>query len=75
MRCIKPNDEKLPNHLHEERCEHQVRYLGLLENIRVRRAGFAFRMKYEKFLARWCGGGCGGGVVVVVVSVVVAVMV
>ena len=32
---------------------HQIRYLGLLENIRVRRAGYAFRMSYDLFLARF----------------------
>lgn len=32
---------------------HQVKYLGLMENLRVRRAGFAYRRKYEVFLQRW----------------------
>lgn len=32
---------------------HQVKYLGLMENLRVRRAGFAYRRKYEKFLKRY----------------------
>jgi len=31
---------------------HQVTYLGLVENLRVRRAGFAYRRKYELFLQR-----------------------
>ncbi|KGL84318.1 Unconventional myosin-Ic, partial [Tinamus guttatus] len=31
---------------------HQVKYLGLMENLRVRRAGFAYRRKYEVFLQR-----------------------
>lgn len=30
----------------------QVQYLGLLENIRVRRAGYAFRSPYERFINR-----------------------
>ena len=33
--------------------KHQVEYLGLKENIRVRRAGFAFRRPFDKFLKRW----------------------
>jgi len=37
----------------DERCNHQVRYLGLLENVRVRRAGFANRQPYERFLQRY----------------------
>ena len=33
-------------------CMLKVRYLGLLENVRVRRAGFAFRMPFNRFLRR-----------------------
>lgn len=32
---------------------HQVKYLGLMENLRVRRAGFAYRRPYEQFLQRY----------------------
>ncbi|XP_074019006.1 unconventional myosin-Id isoform X2 [Numenius arquata] len=53
VRCIKPNDKKSPQLFDEERCRHQVEYLGLLENVRVRRAGFAYRQTYEKFLHRY----------------------
>ena len=31
----------------------QVKYLGLLENVKVRRAGFAYRQYYDKFLKRF----------------------
>ena len=31
---------------------HQCEYLGLKENIRIRRAGFAYRRAFEKFLQR-----------------------
>lgn len=30
----------------------QVNYLGLLENVRVRRAGFANRQEYQRFVQR-----------------------
>lgn len=53
IRCIKPNDIKKPNVFDSERVLHQVRYLGLLENVKVRRAGFAFRQPYEEFLKRY----------------------
>lgn len=53
VRCIKPNDVKSPALFDEERVKHQVSYLGLLENVRVRRAGFAYRQFYEKFLQRY----------------------
>uniref|UniRef100_A0A8C1E4D9 Myosin IHb n=1 Tax=Cyprinus carpio carpio TaxID=630221 RepID=A0A8C1E4D9_CYPCA len=32
---------------------HQVKYLGLMEHLRVRRAGFAYRRRYEIFLKRY----------------------
>ena len=35
-----------------ERVKTQVLYLGLLENVRVKRAGFAYRTTYEKFIER-----------------------
>jgi myosin-1 len=53
VRCIKPNDEKRPGRLNEERVRHQIRYLGLVENVRVRRAGFANRQIYERFMYRY----------------------
>lgn len=37
----------------EERVGHQVKYLGLMENLRVRRAGFAYRRAYQIFLERY----------------------
>lgn len=53
VRCIKPNDMKSPTVFDDVRIEHQVRYLGLLENVRVRRAGFVHRQRYDKFLLRY----------------------
>ncbi|KAL9655961.1 hypothetical protein ABK040_007582 [Willaertia magna] len=50
IRCIKPNETKQPRDFDNKRVLHQVKYLGLLENIRVRRAGFAYRAPFEKFL-------------------------
>lgn len=37
---------------------HQVKYLGLMEHLRVRRAGFAYRRKFEVFLKRCEGHQC-----------------
>lgn len=53
VRCIKPNDIKSPSVFDDVRIDHQVRYLGLLENVRVRRAGFVHRQRYDKFLLRY----------------------
>lgn len=53
VRCIKPNEDKVAGKLDENHCRHQVAYLGLLENVRVRRAGFASRQPYSRFLLRY----------------------
>lgn len=53
IRCIKPNDVQQPSILNQELVLHQVKYLGLMENLRVRRAGFAYRRTYEMFLQRY----------------------
>ncbi|XP_042301845.1 unconventional myosin-Ib isoform X3 [Sceloporus undulatus] len=53
IRCIKPNDKKAAHIFNEALVCHQVHYLGLLENVRVRRAGYAFRQLYEPCLERY----------------------
>lgn len=53
IRCIKPNETKKPKDWEESRVKHQVEYLGLKENIRVRRAGYAYRRVFQKFLQRY----------------------
>ncbi|XP_037079375.1 unconventional myosin-If-like [Pollicipes pollicipes] len=53
IRCIKPNETKRAGDWEESRVKHQVEYLGLKENIRVRRAGFAYRRPFDKFLKRY----------------------
>uniref|UniRef100_A0AAX7U806 Myosin Ic, paralog b n=1 Tax=Astatotilapia calliptera TaxID=8154 RepID=A0AAX7U806_ASTCA len=53
VRCIKPNDSKQSGRFDEVLIRHQVKYLGLMENLRVRRAGFAYRRRYEVFLQRY----------------------
>uniref|UniRef100_A0A8C5E6Z1 Myosin motor domain-containing protein n=1 Tax=Gouania willdenowi TaxID=441366 RepID=A0A8C5E6Z1_GOUWI len=53
VRCIKPNDSKQAARFDEVLIRHQVKYLGLMENLRVRRAGFAYRRRYEVFLQRY----------------------
>ncbi|XP_019394390.1 PREDICTED: unconventional myosin-Ih isoform X1 [Crocodylus porosus] len=53
VRCVKPNEDKEPGKFNELLIRHQVKYLGLMEHLRVRRAGFAYRRKYEMFLQRY----------------------
>lgn len=53
VRCIKSNDIKKALHINPDRVKHQTKYLGLVENIKVRRAGFAYRAEYHRFLERF----------------------
>lgn len=53
IRCIKPNSTKSSKEYDKSMSLHQVKYLGLCENIRVRRAGFASRQTFEKFVERF----------------------
>ncbi|KAL7989856.1 hypothetical protein Chor_012522 [Crotalus horridus] len=53
IRCIKPNDNKMPAVFTDGLVRAQVRYLGLLENVQVRRAGYAYRQTYEPCLERY----------------------
>jgi hypothetical protein len=58
VRCIKSNDARAPLQLDAARAREQVRHMAVLENVRVRKAGFAFRERYGAFLARYgmlCG--------------------
>ncbi|MED6290783.1 Unconventional myosin-Ih [Characodon lateralis] len=53
VRCIKPNEAKQPAKFDDVLVRHQIKYLGLMEHLRVRRAGFAYRRRYEIFLQRY----------------------
>ncbi|XP_063384336.1 unconventional myosin ID [Cydia fagiglandana] len=53
VRCVKPNPIQSPNAWDDQLVRHQVAYLGLVENVRVRRAGFASRQRYDRFLKRY----------------------
>ncbi|EPB89143.1 myosin I [Mucor circinelloides 1006PhL] len=53
IRTIKPNDNRSSTEYNVQRVHHQIKYLGLCENIRVRRAGFAYRTVFDKFVERF----------------------
>ncbi|KAF2723281.1 myosin IC heavy chain [Polychaeton citri CBS 116435] len=53
IRTIKPNENKSPTEYNSPNVLHQIKYLGLQENVRIRRAGFAYRQTYEKFVERF----------------------
>ncbi|WPH02692.1 Hypothetical protein R9X50_00555800 [Acrodontium crateriforme] len=53
IRTIKPNENKSPTEYNTPNVLHQIKYLGLQENVRIRRAGFAYRQTFEKFVERF----------------------
>lgn len=53
IRTIKPNENKSPTEYNVGNVMHQIKYLGLQENVRIRRAGFAYRQTFDKFVERF----------------------
>ncbi|KAJ6520123.1 myosin-1 [Mycena sanguinolenta] len=53
IRTIKPNQNRSGSEYDTKAILHQIKYLGLEENIRVRRAGFAYRNTFEKMVERF----------------------
>lgn len=53
IRTIKPNQNRSSSEYDTKAVLHQIKYLGLQENIRVRRAGFAYRNTFEKMVERF----------------------
>ncbi|KAF0044119.1 hypothetical protein F2P81_003277 [Scophthalmus maximus] len=53
IRCIKPNMEKNPNVFSPEVVLNQLRYSGMLETVKIRRAGFPVRRTFKDFFSRY----------------------
>lgn len=53
IRTIKPNQNRSATEYDTKAILHQIKYLGLEENIRVRRAGFAYRNTFDKMVERF----------------------
>ncbi|XP_060079316.1 myosin-VIIa-like [Ylistrum balloti] len=53
VRCIKPNELKKPLIFDRELCCKQLRYSGMMETIRIRRAGYPIRHRFGDFVDRY----------------------
>ncbi|XP_071955935.1 unconventional myosin-X-like isoform X3 [Antedon mediterranea] len=53
VRCIKPNSTKAPNAFEKTLTLNQLRYSGMLETVKIRRAGFPVRRLFDDFVRRY----------------------
>ncbi|KAL9964836.1 hypothetical protein ACROYT_G028531 [Oculina patagonica] len=53
VRCIKPNDYKKPMRFDRLLCCRQLRYSGMMETIRIRKAGYPMRHTFKEFIDRY----------------------
>ncbi|XP_072041774.1 unconventional myosin-X-like [Amphiura filiformis] len=53
VRCVKPNPLKIPNNFDTQLVLNQLRYSGMLETVKIRRAGFPVRRLFAEFAKRY----------------------
>ncbi|KAL5279589.1 hypothetical protein ACFFRR_003901 [Megaselia abdita] len=53
IRCIKPNDDKVSNKFDKSLCVRQLRYSGMMETAKIRRAGYPIRHTFQEFVERY----------------------
>ncbi|XP_034041694.1 unconventional myosin-X [Thalassophryne amazonica] len=53
VRCIKPNMDKNANQFDPDVVLNQLRYSGMLETVKIRRAGFPVRRTFKDFYSRY----------------------
>uniref|UniRef100_A0AAQ5Y551 Myosin X, like 3 n=1 Tax=Amphiprion ocellaris TaxID=80972 RepID=A0AAQ5Y551_AMPOC len=53
VRCIKPNMDKVANQFDPDVVLNQLRYSGMLETVKIRRAGFPVRRTFKDFYSRY----------------------
>ena len=53
VRCIKPNTQKLPDKFEHRTVLNQLRYSGMMETVRIRKAGYPVRREQQMFIERF----------------------
>ncbi len=53
IRCIKPNEKKAPFTFIDRVCYNQIRYLGILDTIQMRKDTYHIRTSYQKFYIKY----------------------
>lgn len=53
VRCVKPNNDKIPMSFDSNVVLDQLRYTGMLETIRIRKEGFSVRITFDVFVQRY----------------------
>ena len=53
IRCIKPNEAKLPDLFIHAMTLQQVTYMGVLESVDLKQKNFPYRKNYEEFYSRY----------------------
>lgn len=53
VRCIKPNNDKQPLRMDMPCVLQQLRYLGMLDTIKIRQRGYPVRLRFQHFVERY----------------------
>lgn len=53
VRCIKPNNSKMANQFEMKTVLEQLKQIGMLETIKIRKLGFPIRYKFSVFVSKY----------------------
>jgi hypothetical protein len=53
IRCIKPNNAKVPRTFQSQMCLEQLTYAGVFEAVQIRKTGYPFRLAHSRFASRY----------------------
>lgn len=54
IRCIKSNGNKKPLEVEEEMVYSQIKYLGLLDTIKIKKMGYCIKIRYDEIDRKYC---------------------